>query len=103
MKKLKIAIFCIFAAVIGIIFFQNRELIFLIHKLRFIIYEFEFQVGLYLVFFLFSGMLIMYFFSLSDRFAAAKEIRRLSEACSLNKEKINSLENQMAANISETT
>ncbi len=102
MKKVKLAFWLILVGLMGIVFWQNQA--FFLEKksvgINYVVGSYqspELQIVLYFLIFFLAGLLISYFHSLSERFAARKTIKKLNEELAHAGIKISELEAAMSS------
>jgi hypothetical protein len=102
MKKVKLAFWLILLGLLGVVGWQNRP--FFLDKQGIgidyffgSIYIPELQIVLYFLIFFLAGLLISYFSSLSERFVAGRNIRKLTDELTTEKKKNADLETSLAS------
>jgi uncharacterized integral membrane protein len=102
MRKVKYGFWLILLGLLGVVFWQNRPFFLTKQEVAFNYgvgaYQTpELQVALYFLIFFLVGLLISYFSSLSERFAARKTIRKLNEELAGARKQIADLESALAS------
>lgn len=101
MKKFKIALWVILVGFIAIIFFSNKDYFMAKQslKINFLVGE-PYQLKelpnyIFFLIFFFTGFLIAYFFSLSERFKSNKKVKTLNEVASSQVKEISALKKEV--------
>lgn len=102
MKKVKYVFWLVIAGLVALVVYQNQEIFMAKHSLGINLYFFkeetpELVAGVYYLSMFLIGLLISYFFSLSQKFKSRKTIRQLNEKIAANQKKIAELESKQPA------
>jgi len=102
MKKIKIGIWLIIIAFLGLVIYQNRDFFFVKKSLgmdlSFAAYRSpELPVAVYFAAFFLFGWLIAYLFSLAERFRSGKQIRKLQQTRDAQQHAIDDMKKDVAA------
>ncbi len=96
MRKIKYLFWLIIAAVLIVFVYQNRQFFLDQELLRIDLYFFDYAtpklpVGIYYLAVFIIGLLISYFYSLTEKFRNKKAIRKLNDQIKANEQQINKL------------
>jgi uncharacterized integral membrane protein len=103
MKKVKLAFWVVILFLVALFFYQNKSIFMAKQSFSYGLPFFEVQhapelpLALFLLLSLLLGLLIAYFFSLSERFKSKKTIKNLNAAATSQLEEISELRKELEA------